>query len=138
MQSIHCMYFKDIYILQIDECMTELGLVMSIFHVVGSFWLWLYAWLYKSGLKCSPSWSTLCEIHLSPWVSRDQKLRFESGTQAETGSDVRPFIKPTPAYIFGFCVRNIHTLLLICYCCYFEGNRSLLKLWQIQNHNVLI
>ena len=46
--------------------MTELELVMSIFHVIGSFYWWLYVWLYKSGLKLSLNWSTFVKSIWAP------------------------------------------------------------------------
>ena len=109
----YIVYFSN-RIFQIDECMTELELIMSVSHVIGSLWLWLYMRLYEIVLKLNLSWSILCEIHLSPWLGQDQKVRFESGTQPETGSHLRFFnfsLKPAPEFfnkMYVFCRILVH------------------------------
>ena len=83
--------------MKIAQFMKKLWLLVWIIQDIDSFPLWLYVCLYKSGLKLGLSWSTPCEIHLRPWLRWDQKLSFESGTQPETGSDRRIFMKSAPA-----------------------------------------
>ena len=98
--------------MNIAQYLKKLWLLMSIFHEIDSFWLWLYVWLYKSGLI----WSTLCEIHLSPMYQLRPK--FEIWVRAspwdwlrfETFHEIGLWFKPSSGSVIVTWMINIMTV----------------------------